>query len=75
MSENQTVTHKNVGYSFSLQIEKESRIENVAKYPDKLIVKASLSGYESTWPKVVAKLKDATQKVKNQIANIEKGES
>ena len=75
MSENQTVTHKNVGYSFSLQIEKESRIENVAKYPDKLIVKASLSGYEATWQDVVAKLKDAAQEVKEKIASIEKGEN
>lgn len=63
MSEEITVTNKHVGYSFSLSVEKESRVETGAKYPDKQVVSARLGGNTETFEDAVEQLKKAKQKI------------
>jgi|GEM_PF-3799821 len=63
MSETQEITQKTVGFSFHITIEKEKRVETGAKYPDKLITKASLGGHTETFGEAVQTLKRATLEV------------
>jgi len=56
MSEESTVVNRHVGYSFSLSVEQETRVETGAKYPDKRGVSARLSGNSDTFEKAVEEL-------------------
>lgn len=58
------VTNQQVGYSFSISIEKETRTENSTKYPDKTVVSARLSGNEQSWEDVTKRLAEAKAKIK-----------
>lgn len=70
-SETQEITSKTVGYSFHVSIEKELRIVTGAKYPDKIVVKASVGGHEETFAEAVGSLKEATETVKTQLEALE----
>lgn len=70
MSEKQEVTTKTIGFSFSVSIEQEVRIDTGAKYPDKTVVKAALSGHADSYDEAVANLKTASQAVKEQIKEL-----
>ncbi len=56
MGESTVVSNRNVGYSFSLSIEKEVRIETGAKYPDKEVVHVRLSGNADSFDEAVKQL-------------------
>ena len=60
----ETIINQNVGYSFSVNIESERRVDNGTKYPDKQVVSARISGNEATYEDVVKRLADAKAKVK-----------
>lgn len=72
MSEETTVTNKHVGYSFSLSVEKEIRVETGAKYPDKQIVSARVGGNTESFDDAVEQLKKARQKIDEVLKNKEK---
>lgn len=59
MNEQTEVTNRYVGYHFDIKIEKEIRTETGAKYPDKSVVTASLSGNAETLTDVISQLKSA----------------
>lgn len=63
----QDITQKTVGYSFSISIEQEKRVESGTKYPDKTVTKASLGGHAETYDEAVASLKKAAEAVKEQL--------
>jgi len=67
MSEVKNVINKTVGYSFSITIERETRKETGAKYPDKQIIKASVGGHGATLDDVTEQLVAATEVVKKQL--------
>ena len=62
-----TVTEQTIGFSFHVTIERESRTETGAKYPDKTVVKASLGGHADTLDEAKARLKDAVKMVREQL--------
>lgn len=71
MSEEQSVTHKTVGFSFSVSIEREIRDKTKeVKYPDKTIVKASLGGHTTTLEGAKEALKTATELVRKQTEEV-----
>jgi hypothetical protein len=49
MSEHQEIIAKSVGFEFTYMIEREIRTTTDAKYPDKKIEKAGLSGHADTF--------------------------
>jgi len=63
MSEETMVTNKHVGYSFSLSVEKETRVETGAKYPDKQVVSARLGGNADSFEEATNMLEVAKQKI------------
>lgn len=65
--EQTTVVNQHVGYSFSVNIEKETRQESGTKYPDKTVVSARLSGNEDTFEAVTKRLEEAKAKIKEVI--------
>jgi len=42
------VIHQTIGYTFSLKIERETRVDTGLKYPDKTVVAATLGGNASS---------------------------
>lgn len=68
------ITQKTIGFGFSVSIERELRTETSAKYPDKTVVKASLSGHSETYEEASSMLGEATKAVKEKIEQLEKGE-
>lgn len=72
MSEETTVTNKHVGYSFSLSVETETRIETGMKYPDKQVVSARLGGHTETFEDAVAQLKKARKEIAEVLADEKK---
>ncbi|MBA7595187.1 hypothetical protein ES703_02146 [subsurface metagenome] len=70
MSEEQSVTHKTVGFSFNVSIEREVRVETGAKYPDKTVVKASMGGNAETMAEATDNLKKATELVREQTKEV-----
>lgn len=71
-SQIQEITQKTVGFSFHISIETEKRIETGAKYPDKVVTKASLGGHSDTYEGAVANLKKASEEIRKQIKEVEK---
>lgn len=65
--EQSIVTNKHVGYSFSISIETEMRVETGAKYPDKTVTSARLSGNAETFEEVVKQLEEAKGKLKEML--------
>jgi len=55
----QTVVKMEVGYTWSISIEREIRTPTGAKYPDKTVVKAALTGHARTYEGAVTSLKQA----------------
>jgi len=64
LSEETIVTNKHVGYSFSVSIEKETREKTDAKYPDKTVVSARISGNEESFEAVQKRLDAAKKEIK-----------
>ena len=58
-SELKQIETKRIGFAFKISVEKETRIETGAKYPDKKIVKAELEGNADTYENAVNLLKKA----------------
>lgn len=71
MNEQQTVTQQAIGFSYSVTIEKELRTNTAAKYPDKTVLKATLSGHADTHDMAAVGLRDASKTVKKQISELE----
>lgn len=71
MSVKQEIESKRIGYAFSISIEKELRIENVSKYPDKTIIKASLEGNTDTYEQAVDLLKKSKTDILAQVKEAE----
>ena len=61
------VIHSEVGYSFHVGIEEEIRVETGAKYPNKKIVKASISGHVDNMGLIGVALSSAREKVQKEI--------
>ena len=55
------------GYSFKIEIEKEIRTETGAKYPDKTVMKAYITGNENTLAETVEALAAAKVLLMNQL--------
>jgi len=53
MTERSEIVNKTAGYSFHIKIEREIRTETGAKYPDKSVVSASLSGNDEAFVTMV----------------------
>lgn len=75
MAEEKTITQQAIGYGFSVSIEREIRTDTGAKYPDKTVVKASLSGHANTFEDAEKMLGDATEKVKEKVDDLEKNKT
>jgi hypothetical protein len=71
VSVKQEIESKRIGYAFSISIEKELRIENVSKYPDKTIIKASLEGNTDTYEQAVDLLKKSKTDILAQVKEAE----
>lgn len=63
MSEETKITNMAVGYHFDIKIEREIRTETGAKYPDKSVVTASLSGNASSFEAIVEQAKKAREAI------------
>jgi len=63
MSEETKITNMAVGYHFDIKIEREIRTETGAKYPDKSVVTASLSGNAPTFDAVIEQAKKAREAI------------
>lgn len=59
-----TVTKQEIGYTFSITIEKETRVETGAKYPDKQVVCAKLGGNAETFKEAQEMLVEAKKKIR-----------
>lgn len=69
------ITQKAIGFGFSVSIEREIRVETGAKYPDKTLVKASLSGHADSYEEATTMLGEATKAVKEKIGQLEMGKA
>ena len=67
MSEKTEVTNRYVGFHFDIKIEKEIRTETGAKYPDKSVYVASLSGNAETFMEAVAQLHFARKELEEAL--------
>ncbi len=63
MTERSEIVNKTAGYSFHIKIEKEVRTETGAKYPDKSVVSATLSGNDESFDAVVQHVKEAKKTI------------
>lgn len=68
--ETKFVTTKTIGFSFGISVEKESRKETGAKYPDKIVAKATLSGHADTFEAAKTLLEEATKEVKKHLDEV-----
>ena len=59
------------GYSFKIEIEKDIRTETGAKYPDKTVMKAYITGNENTLEDTVKALAIAKIKLLKQLTIVE----
>lgn len=59
MNETHTVVKMEVGYTWSISIEREIRTPTEAKYPDKTVIKASLTGHARTYEGAITSLNQA----------------
>jgi hypothetical protein len=72
MSIKTEIEQTKIGYVFHISIEEEIRKNTEAKYPDKLIVKASLEGNEKTFEETVKRLSEAKTQVLSVLKITEK---
>jgi hypothetical protein len=68
MSEKTEITSTTVGYHFSITVEREIRTETGAKYPDKSVVTASLSGNAPSFEVAVEQAKTAKAEIEKLLA-------
>ena len=67
MMETSQVWTTQTGYSFKIEIEKEIRTETGAKYPDKTVMKAYITGNEATLDNVAVALAAAKIRLLKQL--------
>jgi len=64
MSEEKTeITNRTAGYSFHVKVEREIRTATEAKYPDKTVAYATLSGNDDTFEAMVEHAKKAKETI------------
>lgn len=63
MAERTEVVQKTEGFAFSITIEQEIREETGAKYPDKKIIKATLSGHSPEFNEAISELQQSKEKI------------
>lgn len=63
MTEKTRIEETKIGYVFHISIEQEVRKNSMAKYPDKLVVKAMLEGNEKTFEETVKRLSEAKTQI------------
>ena len=68
MSEKTEITSTTVGYHFSITVDREIRTETGAKYPDKSVVTASLSGNAPSFEAAVEQAKTAKAEIEKLLA-------
>jgi len=57
--EHETITKQEIGFRWHISIEKETRKDTSAKYPDKIVVHVSLEGHNDTYDQAYADLRQA----------------
>ena len=62
-----SITQQQIGFGYSIYIEKELRSETGAKYPDKTVIKAELSGHADTPEQASTLLDLARQTIQKQL--------
>jgi len=64
LSEEKTeITNRTTGYSFHVKVEREIRTQTAAKYPDKTVAYATLSGNDDTFEAMVDHAKKAKETI------------
>lgn len=69
------VTNRTIGFAFSLSVEKEKRIATEAKYPDKIVSTARLSGHADSWDETILQFKEAKKEIDAILGEKEESEA
>jgi len=72
MSERTIVEQRDVGYKWSMTIEREIRIPSGLKWPDKSVIHVTLQGNELSFESCKVQLENARQVIEDKIAKAAK---
>lgn len=71
MTEKTEITNRTAGYNFHVKIEREVRTQTEAKYPDKSVVSATLSGNDDAFETMIEHAEKAKTTIDAMLAKPE----